>query len=358
MQSRKIAIKTNSNILLAIAMLTVSTQLALGDELVTSKVEGTSTNRDSLVNAGKNANISSSTNISTSTNISAGSNRKIAAGNIPPERSPAATQNLSRSARELSDLSGITPILQTLEQEQSSPSLPTLSLEALAKRQKLIYLREKLNSTVSSANLQINSTRGKVDAAVAKADELRAYITERRNRMTHRNSQVNLLSGGVTKIVGYSLALSPITDIPTNVLEVFDGSVQTSLTAFALRQEREEAKMEHGMPSILESFLTGRDAAAHFPPSVWNYLNNDSPGEPGIKSRRQILIDGWQKSGVLAKARVDGPQTRLKRNVTIELLDQRLAMLSDLKSAISEMHNGLMELNDAIVLSYAADPTM
>lgn len=268
-------------------------------------------------------------------------------------RSGGAFENLSPLAREIATLTGVAVELQKLQAAQSE-QLNESSLQGEAKRQKLIYIRGKINSIVQAANLQINSTRGRVEASIAQADELRALITERRNRLTHRNSQINLLSGGVTKIAGYSIALAKLTDIPTNVLEVFDGTVQTSLTGLALRQEQQEAKLEHGMPAILESFLNEAAVGKHYPQSIWKYMNNVEPGKN--KSRRQEVIDSWQRTGILAREKKVVGQSKTKRNITIELLDQRVAMLSDLKSLVTEMHNGLMELGDAIVSSYSEDP--
>lgn len=281
-------------------------------------------------------------------------------------------QKLSPVAREMCDIAGVTPVLIELQNvQQSSPADAAATAE---KKQRIIYIREKLNSLIQATNLQINSTRGKVDKAIAVADEARALLTERRNRLTHRNSQINLFSGGVTKIVGYSMALSPITDIPTNVLEVFDGTVQTSLSTLALRQERQEAKLEHGLPPILDSFLTEKQTSIYFPQSVWRYFSDTAPGgnvssvmdgpapsQPsvaGTGTRRQRLISDWQRTGVIVKARVHNPEAKTKRNVTIELLDQRMAMLSDMKSLIEEMHFGLMEVANAVVQSYASDPQM
>lgn len=279
-------------------------------------------------------------------------------------------EKFSPVAREMCNIAGVTPVLMELKNAQQSISADQSNLAE--KKQRIIYIREKLNSLIQATNLQINATRGKVDKAIASADESRALLTERRNRLTHRNSQVNLLSGGVTKIVGYSLALSPITDIPTNVLEVFDGSVQTSLSALALRQERQEAKLEHGLPPILDAFLTANKSSFYFPNSVWHYFADTAPGDssvnsvmdtrpnsaPATGSRRQRLIADWQRTGVIAKARVNNPDARTKRNITIELLDQRMAMLSDVKSLIEEMHFGLMEVSNAVVQSYASDPPM
>lgn len=260
---------------------------------------------------------------------------------------------LSAQAREVADLSGVSPVLAKLESEQRIPLLSEETVATLSRKQKILYLREKLNSMVQSANLQIHSTRSDIDSAIAKADEVRAYITEQENRLTHRNSQINLLSGGVTKIVGYSLALSPITDIPTNVLEVFDGSVQATLSALALRLQRKEAKLEQGMPAVLEAIITENSSSYRYPRCVWMYLNRPADGSAG-KSRRQQLIDTWRTTGLLTRPK----QTTLKskQKLAVELLDQRKAMLSDLKSVVSAMHHGLMELGEAIVVSYQSDP--
>jgi hypothetical protein len=278
-----------------------------------------------------------------------------ATGSFAERSSITGVNSLTPAAHEIADLMGISPLLVQLIAAQKVQS-SDLTLVAVSNRQKLIYLREKINSLVQSANLQINSTRGKVETSVAHAEELRAYITERRNRLTHRNSQINLISGGITKIVGYSIALSPLSDIPTNALEVLDGSVQTALSGLALRQEKQEAALEHGTPPILQSFINATNTSEHYPEHVWKFMSSTELGEPRETSRRQQVIDGWQKSGMLAKEKTVGAQERTKRNVTIELLDQRLAMLSDLKSLISEMHNGLMDLNEAIVDSFEGDP--
>lgn len=271
---------------------------------------------------------------------------------------------LTPEARELADLGGITSLLQELENEQKAINAAgkdkAISLPVLARRQKLIYIREKLNTMIQAINLQINSTKGKIDSEIAKADELRAYLTEQRNRVTHRNSQINLISGGITKIVGYSIALSPLTDIPTNVLEVFDGSVQTGLSGLALREERREAKLEHGMPGILNEFMssTSSSSSVHFPTLIWGYLNQAPLAEPaaaGAKlSRRQQLITNWQKNGITSRA--SGQQKAGRVLVTVDLLDQRMAMLTDVNSLVAHLHSALMLLSQSLVSSYAQDP--
>jgi hypothetical protein len=261
------------------------------------------------------------------------------------------TLALSPAAREIADLAGITPILQELAVVQASMPQSNEDVSALAvtQRQKLIYLRNKLNFLIEDLNLQVNSTRSKIEAAIAQADDLRAYITEQRTRIQRRNSQINLISGGVTKMVGYGIAMAPISLLTTNVLEVFDGGVQSSLSALALRQQRQEGKLEHGMPPVLTSFLFDTNASINYPKSIWSFLS--SPSSPGVHiSRRQALIARWNKQGILIHETQKGKELE-----TSELLDQRMAMLDDVKSVVSEMDNGLMELSDSIMASYAKD---
>jgi hypothetical protein len=265
--------------------------------------------------------------------------------------------NLSPLAKEIADLSGITPILKQIEKEQKTAAKNDLSLESLAQKQRLIYLRGKLNALIQAINFQVSATHSRMEFAIAQADELRAYITEKRNRITRRNSQINLVSGGITKITGYSMALAPITDIPTNVLEVFDGSVQATLSVLTLREQQKEKKLEHGMPAILDSFLNDKETPNQYAPGVWIYLNHVPPGSITQKTRRQALIENWQKTNILTHSHDTHSQSKPKTD-TSELLDQRLAMLSDLKSEIAEMNAGLMELSNAVAQSYASDPNI
>ncbi len=264
--------------------------------------------------------------------------------------------NLSPSAKEIADLAGISPLLAQLTKEQRAIQTNESALAVLEQKQRIIYLRGKLNAFTLAISAQIQSTHSRLESAMAQADELRAYISEKRNRITRRNSQINLVSGGLTKMSGYSIALGNLTAIPTNVLEVFDGAVQSSLSALALREQQKEKKLEHGMPAILDSFLDDKKSSDQYAPGIWLYLNHVPPNNLNNKTRRELLIESWQRTNILPHSGYTQNQSRTKQPATEELLDQRLAMLSDLKSAVSEMNNGLMELSNAVALSYSYDP--
>jgi hypothetical protein len=278
-----------------------------------------------------------------------------------PKNADSIVATLTPHARELADLASITTLLNDLDEAQRNCALAQKtaagSVEDLTRKQRLLYIRTKLNTFVQATNLQINSTKGILDSAIAQADDLKAFLTEQRNRVTHRNSQINLVSGGVTKMVGYGIALADLSAIPTNVLEVFDGGVQSGLSSLALREERREGKLEHGMPVILQAFLDGKPDP-HFPWLIWRYMNDSPAGEGTLKgqSRRQIMIANWQKTGITTRATGMPKKQTGKVMVTVDLLDQRMAMLSDVNSLVSKMHAALMSLSDAVSASYTRDP--
>jgi hypothetical protein len=190
-------------------------------------------------------------------------------------------------------------------------------------------------------------------------------ISDLRARILRRNSFINLISGGLTKIGGYSVALTPATLIPTNILEVFDGTVQTSLSAMTLQQQREESKLSKERPPILSSFLRGDNLSTHqFPETVWTFLNEKAPSSADGKSRRQRLIDHWIEIGRLSngqrlrKPRSSGSpiSSSLGPRVRLDELDDTVAMTSDLKSVVAGMEEGLMTLGVMSRDSYLDDP--
>lgn len=253
---------------------------------------------------------------------------------------------------ECADLAGVSKLFEQLtEQQKLCKGSDPDSVAGVAARQKLIYLRTKITNHVQSASLQVDTARGHLESSIAEIYELRAHISEKRNRITHRNTQINLVSGGFTKIAGYGIALGSISPFTTNVLEVFDGGVQVTLSALALIEQRREQKLEHGVPLILTEFFADKPDPEHYPHVVWQYLNNVPPGSIGTATRRTQLIENWRKSRLMEPSKT-------RESVTIDLLDERLAMLYDIKTVVTQLHTQLMQITGAVVASYDQDPEM
>ena len=66
---------------------------------------------------------------------------------------------------------------------------------------------------------------------------------------------------------------------------------------------------------------------------------------------------GEKKTGKNADATTPGKISRGK-SVSAQLLEDRAAMLSDLKSVVAQMNNNLMQLSELVKASYQQDPPL
>ncbi len=304
---------------------------------------------------------------------------------------------MSANANELADMIQIAPLLNKLLKQQQygklqlskskhaelqteaklldspvsglpvaeSKSVTEEDLAHIINNQRLIYLRTQINACIQTSSLEVASVIGRLNSGLADLADRKAMISDQRARSLRRQSFINLVSGGLTKIGGYSAALTPASLITTNILEIFDGTVQVSLSAFTLKQQREEQKLSKARPAILNAFLTGNNLSAQeFPPSVWTYLNRASERTKNGKTRRQELIDHWNQIGrltdgtskLMSRAKAKGIVPGFNENFHLDDLDDTVAMMSDLKSVVSGMESAMMELGQIVRDSYKDDP--
>ncbi|MBI2811980.1 MAG: hypothetical protein HYX67_14280 [Candidatus Melainabacteria bacterium] len=274
---------------------------------------------------------------------------------------------LSARAFELADLTGIGKIYNQLKKEQDaarrSPA-PAKSIEELQRTVRIIYLHDKLNQYFQTANLEIDSTIAKLNSGMSALGDRKATLADERARILRRNTFINLISGGLTKIGGYSVALTPASLIPTNVLEIFDGGVQASLSASTIKQQRDEKRFSKTTPEMLLAFINGNSQTSpQYPASVWAYLNAKANINDKV-SRRVTLIERWRASGRMAP----GGSTARKRPVStagatskvvsFDDLDDTVTMLADIRAVLAGAQVSLMELSETLKSVYDDDPVI
>jgi hypothetical protein len=107
-------------------------------------------------------------------------------------------------------------------------------------------------------------------------------------------------------------------------------------------------------PNMLAKIFD-RPAEFHsdYPGEVWTYLNSVAPSVPGTETRRAQLIKEWIELG-----RIDRPDTEkgrskvelltspisAQRALTIDVLADRAAMLSDVRAHVALMKRDLSKL--------------
>lgn len=290
---------------------------------------------------------------------------------------------LSARANELAELTGIGKIYSQLRKEQETAkrsAASAKSIEELQRNLRIIYLHDKLNQYFQTANLEIDSTIAKLNSGMSSLGDRKATLADERARILRRNTFINLVSGGLTKIGGYSVALTPASLIPTNVLEVFDGGVQASLSASTIKQQRDEKKFSKTTPEMLLAFVNGNSRfSPQYPASVWAYLNAKANSTDRV-SRRSTLLERWKASGRLnpggstarrrpvaagAGARTgaglgagvgaDGASTKV---TSFDDLDDTVTMLADIRAVLAGAQVSLMELSETLKSVYDDDPAI
>jgi hypothetical protein len=277
------------------------------------------------------------------------------------------SENLPPVLLQVARFTGALPIMQVIEALQRDLKQSNLAVSDpivyLAKRQKLIYLREKLNNILETSNLEVNAARGQIEGLMSELQTQQAKMVEKRARTLRRNTIINFVSGGITKLVGYSIALGG-NDTTSNILEIFDGGVQCGLSGTVIKDLHSESRVVGKMPVMLTQLDRADDPDGIYPRQVWNYLNESSSGNAGL-ARREELTKNWESRGFYehhTKFKNLKENSNLQGHlalarITPQLLDDRQAMLSELRSTVSEMHASLMELSLRIKQSYNDDPS-
>ncbi|MGH9553716.1 MAG: hypothetical protein ACRD3W_30330, partial [Terriglobales bacterium] len=90
-----------------------------------------------------------------------------------------------------------------------------------------------------------------------------------------------------------------------------------------------------------------------FPEGVWEYLNDPYPGSKTGETRKDHLINQWIRLGRIYPPNTNAGRQQaalltgavpMRRQISIDLLQDRTLMLSDLRAAISQMDREMLEI--------------
>ncbi len=255
---------------------------------------------------------------------------------------------LSEEATIIARSLGIMGNLELLQRRESGQSAAAPTVESLALRQDTI-------ESIVQSGLEVRAVAARLDRELANANEILAYLAERRNRAVRLNTYADFISGGITGVVSGSLKMADLKGIAPDLIDTVEGVMQTGLSAWALQQQRGEQRREQAVPSMLTHlFQQKKNAEQDYPPSVWSYLNSPLPASKTSSSRLDILVDRWLKLELCLShgGHRTAPGDRAKRvsghidaqKITIDVLEDRVAMLTDLRATIVQMDSDLLEM--------------
>lgn len=251
---------------------------------------------------------------------------------------------LSPEALQLADQLGLTATIARLQSMQGLQG-DVYELERLRLKQRIIQ-------TVLVAMLQVRGTSAQIAYEVFEAGQMLNRLSARRDRAIKYNTIANLVTGGVSETLGGALQLVPNQQIDAagNLAELVGGAVQTGLSGLALKQQAGGHPKVSAQPNMLAPIFDKKtDSDSRYPRVVWNYLESIPPGE--TQSRRVLMIKQWREydrlpssaSGSWRIATLTGSGTP-RQEVTIDLLQDRQALLTDLTAFIQQIDKRLLEI--------------
>jgi len=269
----------------------------------------------------------------------------VSAGTQPAQR-----PKLSPGAEEIARAIGVVPLIERfydLPERERGVGGGAMSMEALS-------LRQQITESVVSAGLEVDGLITEIDNEIAQISVVRAQLEDRRDRALAIGNLATIVAGGATGVLGTAMQFSDGTSKAGNVIGVAGGAVSTVLSFIGLRQQR-GGKLPLGVAPNMLAKLFDRPTEFHsdYPKEVWTYLNSAPPAEPGDGTRRERLIKQWTDTGRLETGDTRKAQHKIElltsgasdqRQLTIDLLNDRAAMLADLRACVALMKRDLSKL--------------
>jgi hypothetical protein len=218
----------------------------------------------------------------------------------------------------------------------------------------LLTLRQRLDYRLTVTSLEIEKTLSDIDKEDTRADELRFLLENRRQKALQLNSYANLIGGGGLSIIGAGLGVGNNT--VGNIVQTTGGSVNASLAAAALNSQRDTGVAithrgtHRNMLAVIFGLPLDEDTAV--PATITAYLN-EPVAEGSQLTRKDELVRRWttlgripsrSESGYTREVNLIAGEVPESHRLTISVLDDRSAMLSDLRAEISNMNSKLLKL--------------
>jgi hypothetical protein len=220
-----------------------------------------------------------------------------------------------------------------------------LSLEELS-------LRQRITETVIAASFDVDAVAAEIDYEREQAVELRSLWRYKRDRAIGSTNVAVLAAGTGLGIVSGLLQFSSTTSSAGNAVGFVAGGISTLFSLHSFRQVHGGKRPAWVLPNMLAAFLgQPEEQHSHYPDDIWAYLNSVPSG--AASSRKEQMLVGWIAAGRIGPS--DSPRWKRRialltstnaadKDLNIELLNERAAMLADVGDQVSLMKHDLADL--------------
>lgn len=217
-----------------------------------------------------------------------------------------------------------------------------------------MWLHQDILEAVTAAALQLDATVAQIDFEVSNVNALRESLGDARDRTVSRFNLAGLVAGGSLGTVSSGLQLSQAQAHNSALLGISAGALSSGFALAGLRAQRGGAHVFAAKSNMLAE-LFGREALpdSRYPQCVEEFLNQVPANATDARSRGAHLIAAWVAEGRIqsplggaGKQTIDRVTSRPSQAVrqSIDDLDKRASMLTDLRATMSLMKRDLATL--------------
>jgi hypothetical protein len=227
----------------------------------------------------------------------------------------------------------------------------------------VISHRQRLLETILTASFEIRSAISRIDDEISHANEIRDIMEDRREKKVQQANILAFVNSGTAAMLSTAFTNFPKGNVARSggplsdaagVIGVAGGALEIGISTLSLKLAKGERSSGPAYPNMLAPLFGYKGSDARFPEGVWDYLTGPYPHSIAPKeTRRSHLLSSWVHLGRLysAKTKIGEHQIGLvtglapqNKEVTIDLLEDRALMLSDLRAAISQMDVEMLEI--------------
>ncbi len=255
---------------------------------------------------------------------------------------------LSPEAKQVAKQIEVTPLIERLRSGRAAGA--SMSLETLV-------VRQEITEKVLAASLDVDGVSAIIDTEVEQIRAIRSDLQSRRDKAQNIINVASLVTGGAFGVVNTALQFSSKTANLGNGIGVGGGAASVVLSIIGIRQQGERRSLGDSPRMLARLFGRQPDASeatpSAYPEEVRLYLNSAPPSQATKGTRREQLIAKWRSEGKLKQDRslkgggsVDALSGNISqsRKLSINELDDRVAMLMDVRAQVSLMKRELGEI--------------
>lgn len=219
---------------------------------------------------------------------------------------------------------------------------------------KSLVLHQRIYESVTIAQLQADATVASIDNEIAHSAEVRGYLADRRDRTVTRANLFSALLGGGLGAVSAGLQISSKRTNAAVATGIAGGTVSAGLAVYGIQAQRGGMRNPETESNMLAEFF-GRPElpTSHYPRIVWQFLNEAAPSDSDRLIRRDRLIRTWLELNRLDSLTTPAGKLKIERVtsmpsqhqlLTIDDLEDRIAMLQDVRAKLSYLKRDLAAL--------------